>query len=365
MAFDLLQPEYLFRLARSGTPQDKSNLAQAVIGFMHGDLNTNERAIAEDILLQLLREVETEMRMALADKLAHEPECSKELLDFLIYENPHEVSASILQYSQALNDEYLIEIVQHFEDTEYWQSIARRKEVSENVTRYLIGTDDKDVYRILVKNRGAQFCPISIEWMVNVASSVPDLQGPLISRPEVTPELAAKLYWHVSSELRFQITSRFDINIKQVDALLDKMVKYRLAQRENEVVISADVYELAQQMKLEHGITSHQLLEALQKDKIPLFFCLWGSLLNLNPELIGQKIKENAAENLAILCKTARITARHYNVLFLLWRRNDRKGRPGMDLSAALAFYSALTLQQAQEAIASWNIPDDNSRTIH
>lgn len=364
MAFDTLQPEYLFRLARSGSPVDRKHLAQSVMGFMRSNLEASERAIAEDILLQLLKEAETEIRLALAEQLAHVPECPKSLVDFLIYENTHDVADAMLQYSDVLSDDDLIDIVQHFNDTRYWQSIARRKAVSENVTRYLIGTDDHDVYRILVKNRGAEFCPISLEWMVSIAANVPEIQAPLLQRPEVTPELASKLYWHVSAELRSVITSRFDINIKQIDALLNKLVKHRLATREQDKGITAEDYAQSRRVKHESGITSHQLLEALQKDKTGLFYCLWADLLDLDPEMVRAKMKENPTETLAVLCRLARITVRHYNVFFLLWRRHDRQARSGMNLGNALAFYEALDLGQARSIMDGWTGAKQAAQTV-
>lgn len=376
MGYDLFQPEYLFRLARSGSPEDRQNLAHAVLGILHTGLEAGERAMAEEILLHLLKEAETDMRMALADRLAQEATCPQALLDYLVYENSFEIAESVLQFSDALTEEYLVEVVQHFEDSRYWQCIARRRRLGQNLTRYLIGTNDRDVYRILVKNRGADFCPASIEWMVQTALANSELQAPLISRPEVTPELAAKLYWHVSSELRFQITSRFDIDARQIDSLLSQLVKSRLANRRqavsarpaNDPVITPDIMAQAMAMRDGGGITSHELLDSLQKDHIALFFALWGCLLGCDPLLVAGKIRQDPARHLAVICCAAEIPARQYNVLFLLWRRYDRAMQPGMDLAAALEFYHSLTREQALGEIRQWQDQDpheEKQRTLH
>ena len=66
MADDSIQPEYLYRLARSGGDHDRYQLAQSVISFMQHALQPNEQAIAQEILLQLLKEAAHDLRMSLA-----------------------------------------------------------------------------------------------------------------------------------------------------------------------------------------------------------------------------------------------------------------------------------------------------------
>ena len=136
----------------------------------------------------------------------------------------------------------------------------------------------------------------------------------------MTPELAAKLYWHVSAELRHQITARFDMNQKQIDGLLDQAVKQRLAEKEGATDITSGMIDLAQDLKAQNRITSHQLLEALKKDDLPFFTCLWAALLNLPAAFIAEKLEDDFAVHLAVMCKAANITRRDYNLFYLLWR---------------------------------------------
>jgi len=355
MVHDFVQPEYLFRLARSGGEADRLHLAQAVLSFMHTDLQPGEQSIAEEILLRLLREAEHDLRMSLAEQLAHENKCPKSLLDYLIYENPLEVAAPVLQYSPVLDDSYLIEVAKHFRKTEYWQIMARRTHVSETLSRFLVETNDTDVYRLLLKNRGAHLGPTSMNWLIDVAPNLPEIQKPLLTRPEVTAELAAKLYWHVSAELRSQITARFDINQKEIDVLLDKAVKQRLSERETAQHITPEMVQHAATLKEQNRLTSHQLLEALKKDDLPGFTCLMAALLSLPAEFVAERLDEDFAMNMAVMCKAVNITSRDYNVLFLLWRRK-KKYLTGsiVELSVAMDHFKSLNLTDALKQIQAW-----------
>ena len=109
-----------------------------------------------------------------------EKNCPVALLDYLIYENPLEVSSPVLQYSTVLDDDYLIEVARHFKHTAYWQVLARRAHVSENLSRHLVETNDTNVFRLLLKNRGAHLCKASMHWLVDIAANVPEIQKPLV-----------------------------------------------------------------------------------------------------------------------------------------------------------------------------------------
>lgn len=366
MTHDAFQPEYLFRLAKSGNDTDRLHLAQAVMSFLQTELRPSEQKIAEEVLLLLLKEAAHELRLSLAEQLAREENCPMALIDYLVYENPLEISSPVLQFSTVPDDDYLLEVARHFQKTEYWQVLARRSHVSETLSRFLVSTDDTNVFRLLLKNRGAHLCAASMNWLADVAPDLPEIQKPLLSRPEVTPELAAKLYWHVSVDLRNQITARFDINQSQIDVLLDKAVKQRLAEREADAEITPDMIDRAEQMKEQNSITSHQMLEALKKDDLLFFTCLWGALLSLPPEFVAARLDEDFATNMAAMCKAANITSRDYNLFFLLWRRKRKYlSTNSMELSAAMDYFNRLKFEEAWGRVHHWLTESGANPTLH
>ncbi len=366
MAHDFSQPEYLYRLARSGSMHDRKDLAQAVTGMLRSALTSAERGLAQDILLQLLTEAELDLRQDLATQLAVEPDCPQVLLDFLIYENPIAVSESVLRLSEKLSDEYLIEVAKHFDSSDYWLAMAQRKNIGEDLTRFLIGTDDSTVFQVLVKNQGASLCNSGITWLINASPFVPELQKDLILRPEVTTELAAQLYCHVSEDLRQQIQQRFTIDKKMLDTAMERVMRHRLVPKKENVAITLDARLKAQRMKEENSITSRQILESLKNGDVSLFVCLWGALLMLEPDIILKKLGDDFIQTLSVLAHAARITRTDYNTMFQQWRRLNvfqDNALASIPLNDVMTSFDKMTLEKSRKAIDAWTA--QSNPTIH
>lgn len=366
MAHDFSQPEYLYRLARSGSSLDRETLAQAVTSILRTSLSSAERGLAQDILLYLLSEAEADLRKGLAEQLAHEPNCPQALLDYLIYENPFPIAEAVLKHSTKLTDEYLIEVAKHFDQSDYWMALAQRKHIGEDLSRFLIGTDDPEVYKTLLENKGAHLCNSGITWLVNAAPHMPELQRSLIMRPEVTADLAVQLYWHVSEDLRQEIHQRFTIDEKMLNQAMEHIIHRRIAAKRDMPKITQEAVIRAERMKSENNITSRQILEALKKGEVSLFICLWGALLSIDPELLYRKMEEDFVLSLTILAHAARITRSDYNTMFLQWRRLQPMQDPrldSMELGEVMSKFDQMTLDKARQIIGRWNVPPVS--TVH
>ena len=364
MAYDFSRPEYLYRLARSGEVKDREVLAQAVASLLHTQLTSGERGLAESILLQLLQEAELDLRIALADQLAHEANCPHSLLEYLIYKNPFSVSKSVLRHSEKLTDEYLIEVAKFFDNSDYWMAIAQRKRVGEDLSRFLIETEDEQVCQALVENKGSHLPKTSMPWLVNAALHIPGMQKSLLARPEVTPEFAIQLYWHVSEELRADIQKRFDIDSKQLERAMERIVHHRIAAKKEEPNITQEKTAYASDLKRKNEIAPRVLVEALKKDDIGLFVCLWAALLTLKPDLLLQKFQENFIHTLAVLSIMARVTRKDFNTMFLQWRRKGYHEQD-IDLSNVMQAYDHLDFAKARDLVIAWRDEGMTKPTVH
>lgn len=345
----------LYELARSGQSTDREALLQGMTGLLHAELTAHERELAHEILLLLLREAEMDLRESLAQQLALEPTCPKALLDFLVYDNPLSVSKPVLQHSTVFTDDDMIEIAKHFDSVDYCRVIALRPQIGEKLAMFLIGADDEDTYLNLLDNKGAQLGSISINWLTSIAIHAPALQSPLLLRPEVTPELAVRLYWHVSDHLRQQILSRFEIPAEKLDKALEYTVAHRKEQKHSVEDISAETLDLSFKMKQQGRITSRQIMDALRKNDVLFFTSLWASLFELKPQRLFEMLKTQPMTTLATLCRAAQMTKADYNTLFLLWRR---QGTPSItnatELGQAMAVFNEMKMEDAQLEIEAW-----------
>lgn len=351
-------------MARSGAVKDREILAQAVASLLHTQLTSGERGLAENILLQLLQEAELELRTALAGQLAHEPNCPLSLLEYLIYKNPFSVSESVLRHSEKLTDEYLIEVVKFFDHSDYWMAIAQRKRVGEDLCQLLIETEDDKVCQTLVENKGSHLPKAGVAWLINAALHMPGMQKSLLARPEVTPEFAVQLYWHVSEELRADIQKRFDIDKNQLERAIQRIVHHRMAAKKETPNITPEKMAYAHDLKRNNEIAPRVLSDALKKDDIGLFVCLWAALLTLKPELVLRKFESDFVNTLAVLSIMARVTRKDFNTMFLQWRRKGYHERD-IDLSEVMHAYDHLDFAKARDLVIAWRDEGMTKVTLH
>lgn len=355
MPHDFSQPDYLYRLAKSGSSYDREVLAQAVTGLMHQNITQTERDLAGGILLRILQVAEHDLRQSLAQQLAHEPECPKELLEYLIYKNDFSIAEPVLRFSEALSDEDLIAAVKHFDQPDYWRTIAQRKTIGGDLAKLLLGTDDPTVFEMLVKNPGVRFNTASMEWLVGVAPHLPQLHEPLLARPEMTVELAARIYWHVSEVLRNDLGKRFKISTNKLTTTLEKIVRQRLEQPSEVKKIAPELIAFAIQMKTENRITSRPILDSLKQGDQSFFTCLWAALMNLDANNLADRFEHDYVTTLAILCRAAQVTRKDFKAMLLLSREINPKAN--YDMIEAVDVYDGLDVKQANQMVAAWQLP--------
>ncbi|HSK40281.1 MAG TPA: DUF2336 domain-containing protein, partial [Arenibaculum sp.] len=202
-----------------------SNVAALYLGAGAG-LSARERVLVLDILGQVVRDAEMAVRRRLADRLAGESDVPRELL-LLLVDDDIEIAAPVLMRSKALSDEDLIDIIRRHA-LEHRLAVARRAAVNPSVGDALVDTGEEEVMLALLRNPGACLSPDALRRLADQAARRHALCEPLALRPELTPELAARLYWLVSLELRRVVTSRFvlprDVLDRELQATIQRLV---------------------------------------------------------------------------------------------------------------------------------------------
>ena len=118
------------------------------------------------------------------------------------------------KYTQVLTDEDLIEIVRS-QGPARQKAVARRVEVSEQVSEALIETEDEEVVTTLVENPTAE---IGEQAMQKVVETFPDsevVQGLLAQRSELPISVAERLVGLVSYTMRQHLIDHYDIPIDE------------------------------------------------------------------------------------------------------------------------------------------------------
>ena len=347
----------LLQMARDKSGAGRQALAATVAGlFLDRDdaLNDRERALIGEILHRLVRDVELSLRRRLAERLAGRADAPHELVVALA-NDAIEVAHSILVRSEALRDAELIEIV-HRRTLEHQLAIAMRRAVSEPVADALVEEGAPDVVRTLLENPNAVISAAAMEYLVEQSKRVDAYQNPLLSRPELGPALARRLYWWVSAALRERILARFEIDPATLDETLEEAVAGLAPLPSAEPDSPRKNLELAARLAANGEITPRLLVQTLRQGEVALFEALFATLTKIRLALAGRLLFEPGGEGLAIACRAVGIEAPVFASIFVLSRRarpHDAPPLPG-DVSRVIRFYNSLRRSDAEALLGKW-----------
>jgi uncharacterized protein (DUF2336 family) len=178
--------------------------------FEKGGLSPTERRLAVDILRLMTHDAEVRVRQALAVHLKESPALPHDLaLD--LAKDVDTVALPILQFSQALTDKDLIEIVRSREVVKQ-MAITRRSVVSSSVSEALVETGTSEVVVSLVSNEGAEISEGSLQAIVDAFGNETAIQGSLVQRNTLPVTVAERLLTMVSDQWRDHLITRHQLS---------------------------------------------------------------------------------------------------------------------------------------------------------
>lgn len=354
MQITRLETQQLFDLARDKSVAAREALTATVtdLFFARGDVLTDrERALMSEILRQLINDIESSVRRALAEKLAQHKDAPRDLI-LALANDEIVVAQSILMHSEVLRDEELIEIIHH-RTLEHQLAVAMRKSLNEPVSDALVETGNIDVIAKLLENHDARISRETLAYLVEQSQRVDSYQNPLLRRPELDPNLARRMYWWVSAALRRHILDNFPVKPSDFDDALEATTG-ELTQLPPEQPRRAD--ELVESLLQIETITPHLLVETLRHGEIALFEAMLAKLTGIKPLLIRRLLFERGGEALAIACRIINISTPTFASIFLLSRRArpNEPPPPRGEIARILGFYETMSVEAATQVVSTW-----------
>lgn len=337
----------LVALARDNAPAARARLVDGIGDLMFDEAepaSAREKELATDILRFLVREAETAVRRALADRLAREPKAPRDLVVALAHDEIA-VARPVLLESTLLADADLIEVI-HQRTLQHQLAITMRQQVSETVSAALVSTGNAEVMRSLVDNPKARIARRTYEILVEHSRAVETLQAPLVRRKDLDPDLAARMYGWVSAALRKQIVLNFDVDPKLLDEALADSV--RTVQRDHVQTQAADSMPAVDDPSV--------LLQLLRGGEIAMFEALLARKTGLRLQVARRAFYEPGGKPLAIACKAIGVEKAHFAAIFLLARQarpGDKIVDPG-ELNTILSYYDGLSVDSAKRTLEAW-----------
>ncbi len=195
---------------------DKSGNARAETAakiadnFGRGVLSDNERKLAEEIFRVLVKDAEVRVREALAQNLKENANVPHDVA-LSLAKDVDSVALPVLQFSEVLSDEDLVELVRTSQDSEKQKAIAQRSTVSEKVSDALVETKNEDVVTSLVSNVGANISEGSLQKVVDHMGSSERVQAAMVVRPRLPVAVTERLVTMVSEHLKDKLVTNQDL----------------------------------------------------------------------------------------------------------------------------------------------------------
>lgn len=162
-------------------------------------MRVRERVLAT--IDHLSRDELPRIRVLVAEAIKRSTSVPREIVLRLARDIEAQVAVPILEYSPLLNDQDLMEIIAHGTLTERLGAIARRPDVSIEVSEAVIASCDVSAVAALLANPRAQIREDALDALVEQARGVGEWHEPLVLRPELSQRAMRRLSGFVAAAL--------------------------------------------------------------------------------------------------------------------------------------------------------------------
>lgn len=316
--------------------------------------NMQDRAIAGDLLLEILIDSDVAARELCARRLQEMSQAPKRLLRFLALDVPH-VAQVILAENKAFDDADLCYIVAHG-TTPHRVAVARRREIGPAVATAIAETGDAVAMKALLDNTQSKLSERSVELMVSASRNAPALPPLLIQREEVRPAHALAMFWWSAAAERKQILIRFSAERTLLIDMCADIFRYAASDTDPVVRKALQVIERRQRDRTAIDRSPHESLEAAIMAAAAAGMTP-GALADISAlsgikATTGERIFQDiGGEGLAVLCKA---TGLKRDYLRALWKATGAQD-DGPDFTRVSEVYETIAVAKAQTVLRYWN----------
>ncbi|HEY7750468.1 MAG TPA: DUF2336 domain-containing protein [Aestuariivirgaceae bacterium] len=326
--------------------EEASEVARSLLEIMSLPNNATqpqERALAADTLLQLLRRLPVKSLVAMAERLSFMEAPPPLILAQLIHDQRIEVAGPLLEKCSAINDHDLMEVIADGNEQSN-RMIARRRSLSSVLCDTLIATENPSTVLTLVRNPGAVISHEAFLRLNELATQHSSLQAPLATRSDLPAPIAFELFWVLPVELRRYVISRFLTD----SSTLTKILKLTM-RMENELE-EAIPERFPPREEVEAFIESLKLANRVEAEK------RLAGLLGLQPATAARILADQQGEPLTVALKAAGATRARFEEIFAaLETTHDNCLQPKRSANELQSFFESLSFNKARVLLTYWD----------
>ncbi|MDD5586824.1 MAG: DUF2336 domain-containing protein [Alphaproteobacteria bacterium] len=268
MASHLSQDD-VARLLKEPSPHVRAEIAGKLAQEIDSPrLTESEYGLAQEIVRLMAKDIETTVRLALAQSLRHAVRLPHDVAVQLAHD-VETVALPILEHSTVLTDEDLVAIIDKGPPLKH-EAIANRTNVSAEVSDALITKADEKAVTVLMNNITAQITEQSLGKAITRFQASDSVKEAMVKRATLPITVAERLTALVSDKLKDYLMAHHDLSPSVAADLV-------LQGREQSVVGLApgrsekDIEKLVAQMYDNNRLTPSIVLRALCMGEVTFF----------------------------------------------------------------------------------------------
>jgi len=351
----LYDSERLGRLTKDQKPLARAELVSAVSQLLDMDLSPRESELIADVLIGLMRQAESDLRSALAERLATLENVPLRLI-LQMANDDIAVAGTVLRQSPVLGDLDLIYLIKA-KGAEYWRAIAQREKMSHQVMNLLVECGDFETALNLVRNTKISLSEHALTVLSDLSQKSDDMAVPLLRRDDVPRDLAKSLYQFVGAEVKAFIRAHYNITESEVLDAIDDVIVDMIDCTEvtDEFAPSAAMLKAADRYKEKGLLTINLMLGTLRRGQIGAFIAQYSRYTSLSPKTILDMLSQISGQGLAVSCKACGIAKEDFVSIFLLTNRLRNQGRAVdlADMTKAVSYYNRITPDMAKHIMGN------------
>jgi uncharacterized protein (DUF2336 family) len=356
----------LYKLARERTPEAKLQLTDAVASFFSINLQAHEAELASDILLSLLQQAETDLRKALAERIATNEHVPLRVA-LSLANDEITVAEAMLKHSPVLNELDLMYIIQSH-SAEYWAAIAARRDLSPFLCNSLAEKRHEGTAKVLLDNQYVTLAEGVMRIFADMSKESEMLRVPLVHRAELPAELAQEIYTIVGEELRRSLVDKYPHAsfTQEIDYAIESVVQETVdavhtAPGSQRTMTNAR--EAAKIYAARGPIPTNKMVEALRLGQLSYFMALFSEYSGLQSCMVETLMKQRGGKGLAIACKAKKMERSDFMTVYMLKSSLSTRDKivDHGDLAAALATFDRIQCEFAQKMLGKAVAAQENT----
>ena len=352
----------LLELAKRKTAADREKLLLALVELCDTSQSAavmsaaSVQRLLNTIFLSIVTEAERDIRARLAQKLCDAPWAPPALINVLALDDI-EIARPVIAASPVLKDADLVRLL--LEATvEHQVEVAKRPKLAPPVVHEILQQAEPAVLAALVDNLQTELSASDMRALVDASRRIAPIRQGLTRRPELTAELAQRLYVWVGQALRVSLVGRFRLDEEGLDRNLAESINEAYGGHPMNVLPAphradgereAMERRLVAKLQAANQLRPGYLLRALRDGKLSLFAAGLATLGGFEPAQIRRALLSDRPELLSLACAAVGIDRSVYPSILQLVRQLNG-GLPGGRAPHSANRYGDFSPQVARDA---------------